>query len=309
MAAADVANVQRPENRLWSAWRCWGKKVWAAAGRDRTGTGQGRARSGVGFPFPSLFPSLSLSPVPCRCRALKPPIRWHRGPGRAGWCCWLVVGDPRGVAVGSGIVVGAWAGWPLLALVRGRHPHSRGRHPPRTPRDGPEVVDSTAAGRLTRAVPGSPTGGREGWQRGPPRKGVEMGGKVGVNGKWGGNGKKRGQEREMAGWGHASATRQRGKWEMENKTLFKCKSPPPQASEREEKNQQMSPPPSAPPSPPSSAKWSDRGHVPHREPCGNRSSPSPRLQRPCRDEIPMMMPCDTRRFDMPWWSCQQWPCC
>lgn len=88
------------------------------SGPRPAGTGRGQYRAGPGrapvslFPFLSLFPSLSLSPVPCRCRALKPPIRWHRGPGRAGWCCWLVVGDPRGVAVGSGIVVGAWAGWP-----------------------------------------------------------------------------------------------------------------------------------------------------------------------------------------------------
>lgn len=212
-----------------------GEKVWAAAGRDRTGTGQGRARSGVGFPLPSLFPSLSLSPVPCRCRALKPPIRWHRGPGRAGWCCWLVVGDPRGVAVGSGIVVGAWAGWPLLALVRGRHPHSRGRHPPRTPRDGPEVVDSTAAGRLTRAVPGSPTGGREGWQRGPPRKGVEMGGKVGVNGKWG---RQRGKREGKRGKCQDGVMRQRpgkggnGKWKIRH---FSSASLPPKPRSEKKK--------------------------------------------------------------------------
>lgn len=73
-----------------------------------------------------------------------------------------------------------------------------------------------------------------------------------------------------------------GKWRIRKWTL---QTPP-----KREKNS-TSPPPSGPPSP---AKWSDRGHVPHREPCGNRCSFTTALSGGnC------MMPCDTRRSDMP----------
>lgn len=215
-------------------------------GQDGDRTGQGQV--GRRFPF-SLFISLSLS-QPCAVSVSRAQASDPLAPGAgAGWVV-LLAGGGRPAWRRSRQWYSGW-GVGRLALVRGRHPHSRGRHPPRAPRDGPEVVFSSAAGRLTRAVPGSPTGGREGWKRGPPRKGVKMGGKVGVNGKWGRQrGKregKRGQEREMPGWGHASATRQRGKWEMENKKmgLFASASlpPPPQASEREKKNSRRVHPP------------------------------------------------------------------
>lgn len=170
------------------------KKVWAAAGRDRTGIDGDRARSGVVFPFPSLFPSLTLSPVPCR--ALKPPIRWRRGPGRAGWCCWLAGGGRP-----------AWrrsrqwySGWGVgrLALVRGRTPTpptlrflvSRGdlRKRNDTPQGHPGTVPRWSRARRPEGSQGQfrarqqegEKDGKEVHREREPRDG----GKVGVNGKW-----------------------------------------------------------------------------------------------------------------------------
>lgn len=246
MAAADVANVQRPTSRepTLVCLEVLKKKVWAAAGRDRTGTGQGRARSGVGFPFPfSLFISLSLS-QPCAVSVSRAQASDPLAPGAgAGWVV-LLAGGGRPAWRRSRQWYSGW-GVGRLALVRGRHPHSRGRHPPRAPRDGPEVVFSSAAGRLTRAVPGSPTGGREGWKRGPPRKGVEMGGKVGVNGKWG---RQRGKREGKRGKCQDGVMRQRpgkggnGKWKIRKWDSSRVQVSPPKPR-NERKKQQMSPPP------------------------------------------------------------------
>lgn len=162
-------------------------------GQDGDGRGQGQV--GRRFPF-SLFISLSLTLSPVPCRALKPPIRWRRGPGRAGWCCWLAGGGRP-----------AWrrsrqwySGWGVgrLALVRGRTPTpptlrflvSRGdlRKRNDTPQGHPGTVPRWSRARQPEGSQGQfrarqqegEKDGKEVHREREPRDG----GKVGVNGKW-----------------------------------------------------------------------------------------------------------------------------